>query len=78
MHWYRPPTCVGNGAHRIQNHFAAAHTTKQMRALVRADGDEIMAGLRIIVTFQADGFAVTFLHTVLPSFYRATVGAVIQ
>jgi hypothetical protein len=35
--------------------FSAAHITKQMRALVRADGDEIMAGLGIIVAFQADG-----------------------
>jgi hypothetical protein len=56
--WQFPPRRIHHISRRIQHHVAIHNVAKQWLALVGAYRDEIRTGLGIIVSAQANGFAV--------------------
>jgi hypothetical protein len=52
------PFIVGNFAHWVESHLTVGNQTKEMGAIVGAEGYEIQAILGIIVPTQPDGSAV--------------------
>ncbi len=58
MIWNVPPAGIGNFSGLVQNHFTINNLPKQAFLIVGANGNKIQSCLRIIVSFQADAFAV--------------------
>ncbi len=68
------PFVPRNFANIIQNYFAIHNLTKNMHALIGAYGNEIRAGLSVIISLQSDGTTMMFLGIVFHdhTFHRGT------
>src|SRR3990172_7570162 len=61
------PTCLDDFSGIVHSHLTIHHLAEQTSAVLRADGDEIRARLRVVVPFEPNRTAAAFLGIVVQS-----------
>jgi hypothetical protein len=53
---------LGIAVYLVQKHFATNNLAKHVFPALGADGDEVRAGMGVVITWEADGMAPRWLH----------------